>query len=94
MCFNQSQSDQTQAIQVVEYNGEFFVFSGHHRIYALRNLHVPPHAPAPPTVRVQVFSPREFANSPDADAAFRGNIPVILTLIQGALATTVSFPIV
>ena len=92
--FDQAQSDHPQAIQVVEYDGDYIVFSGHHRIYALRNLHTPPHPPAPATVRVQVFTAQEFANSPNADAIFRGNIPVIMTLIQGALATNATFPIV
>ena len=91
--FDQSQSDHVQAIQVVEYNGEYIVFSGHHRIYALRNLHVPPHPPAPATVRVQVFTPQEFATSSEADTIFQGNVSVIEELIQGTIAANATFPI-
>ena len=91
--FDQAVSDAVQSIQVVEYNGDHFVFSGHHRIYALRNLHTLPHSPAPGTVRVQVFTVQEFASFPNADAGFRGNVPLIMTLIQGALVTNATFPI-
>ena len=90
--FDQGVSDAVQPIQVVECNGEYFVFSGHHRIYALRNLYMPSH-PAPATVRVQVFTAQEFANFPDADTAFQGNVLVIMVLIQGTLATNATFPI-
>lgn len=92
--FDQAASDAARPIQVVEYNGGVFVFSGHHRIYALRNLHIPPCPPAPATVRVQLFSTHEFANSPEVEPVFRGNLPMILTLIQGALAVDAKFPIV
>jgi hypothetical protein len=92
--FDQAVSDAVHPIQVVEYGGDYFVFSGHHRIYALRNLHTPPIPPAPVAVRVQLFTPQEFANFPDAEAAFRGNLPVILALILGSLAVNAMFPIV
>lgn len=91
--FDQAESDRIQPIQVVEYNGEYFVFSGHHRIYALRCLHMPPLVHAPATVRFQTFTPQEFATFPYVDKVFQGNGPFILTLIQGALAANATFPI-
>jgi hypothetical protein len=91
--FDHAASDAIQPIQVVEFNGEYFVFSGHHRIFAIRNLYLLSHPAAPATVRVQIFTPSELANSPDADVAFQNNVPIIMALIHNSLTTNALFPI-
>jgi hypothetical protein len=89
--FNQVLSDAQQAIQVVEYNGNYYVVSGHHRVYALRNLH-PPETPAPATVRVQVFTPEEYARFPNADPVLR-NMDNLMNFIRNSEAAGARFPI-
>ena len=53
-----------------------------------------PTPPAPATVRVHVFTPQEFADSPDADNIFQGNVPLIMALISGTITTNATFSIV
>jgi RHS repeat-associated protein len=89
--FNQTLSDAQQAIQVVEYNGNYYVVSGHHRVYGLRNLH-PPETPAPATVRVQVFTPEEYVRFPNADPVLR-NMDNLMNVIRNSEAAGARFPI-
>lgn len=91
--FNQTLSDAVQPIQLVEAGGEYFVFSGHHRMYALRNLHTLPQQVAPATIRVQVFTCQEYAAFPNADPVFRGNLSLIQVVIQVARTANATFPL-
>jgi RHS repeat-associated protein len=88
--FNQALSDAVQPIQVVEYNGRYYVVSGHHRIFALRFLHTPPNI-APGTVGAQLFNPQEYVNYPHADPTFRNNLNNLMNLITNSEATNATF---
>ena len=90
--FDQALSDAAQPIQIVEYNGNQYVVSGHHRIYGLRNLH-PPGTPAPSTVRVQVFTPEEYVRYAGADSTFRNNMSNLMAVLRNSEAAGATFPI-
>jgi len=89
--FNQALSNANQPIQLIEYNGNYYVVSGHHRIYGIRNLHTPPNAP-PSSVEAQVFTPQEYAQYPGADPVFRNNPQNLMNVINNSESAGARFP--